>query len=128
MPNQRRHGRTPPVVFDDAAWDEDLRRASDSARRTAHDARAEFEEFGVPIVRLKACASEGADGTRLPGCIKVYLPAPAGPHGMVFEIDRIDGRLRLLYAAFGLRHPPRESRQQSVYAIAHRRLNVQGED
>jgi hypothetical protein len=42
---------------------------------------------------------------------------------MVFDIDRVEGRLRLLYAAFGLRHPGRDLRQPSVYEIAHRRLH-----
>jgi hypothetical protein len=42
---------------------------------------------------------------------------------MVFEIERISGRLRLLYAAFGLRHPGPEVRRPSVYEMAHRRLN-----
>lgn len=123
MPGQERPARTPPVVFDEAAWAEDMLRASATGRSVAHQAREEFESRGVLIDRLKACEPEGADGTQLPGCVKVYLPAPGGPHGMVFEINRIGGRLRLLFAAFGLRHPARETRQPSVYAIAHRRLN-----
>jgi len=115
--------RTPPVVFDDAAWDEDLRRASEAAVSTARAARTEFEARGVIIDRLKACSPEGDDATELLGCLKVYLPAPDGPHGMVFEIVRIDGRSRLLFAAFGQRHPPHDSRQPSVYQVAHRRLH-----
>jgi hypothetical protein len=114
---------TPPVVFDDTAWAEDLLRASGTARRVATEARVEFETNGVSIPQLKACEPEGPAGTRLPHCVKVYLPAPDGPHGMVFEIERISGRLRLLYAAFGLRHPGTEMRQPSVYEVAHRRLN-----
>jgi hypothetical protein len=39
---------------------------------------------------------------------------------MVFEIDRIGGRLGLVYVAFGLRHPRRETPQLSVYEVAHR--------
>ena len=55
--------------------------------------------------------------------MKVYVPTSDRPHGMVFEITRdSSGRLRLAYAAFGLRHPPAESRQPSVYEVAHRRL------
>jgi hypothetical protein len=54
--------------------------------------------------------------------VKVYLPGPAGPHGMVFEIVRIEGRLQPLFAAFGLRHPADLVRQPSVYRTAHRRL------
>lgn len=88
----------------------------------AAEARGEFEANGVPIPQLKACEPEGPGGTQLPHCVKVYLPAPDGPHGMVFEIERISGRLRLLYAAFGLRHPDPQMRQPSVYEVAHRRL------
>jgi hypothetical protein len=75
-----------------------------------------------------ACDEEGSDGTRLPHCLKVYPPRPDGSHGMVFEIDEIEGRLRLLYAAFGLRHPGQNVRQPSVYKIAHRRLHRQAGD
>ena len=114
---------TPPVVFDDTAWAEDLRSGLCDRRRVAAEARGEFETNGVSIEQLKACEPEGPAGTRLQRCVKVYLPAPDGPHGMVFEIERISGRLRLLYLAFGLRHPGREVRQPSVYEVAHRRLN-----
>jgi hypothetical protein len=92
MPQQRRPARTPPVVFDDTAWAEDLLRASATARRVATEARGEFEIRGVPIAQLKACEPEGPAGTRLPHCVEVYLPAPDGPHGMVFEIDSGSGR------------------------------------
>lgn len=111
------------MLFDEAAWEEDMLRASDVARRVAAAARVKFEGDGVEIDQLKACQPEGPDGTELPHCMKVYLPAPDGLHGMVFDIDRVDGRLRLLYAAFGLRHPGRDVRQPSVYEIAHRRLH-----
>ena len=114
MPHQRRPPKTPPVSFDEAAWAEDLLRSSATGRRVATGARNDFETNGVPIGQLKACEPEGPAGTRLPHCVKVYLPAPDGPHGMVFEIERIGGRLRLLYAAFGLRHPGPEMRQPSV--------------
>lgn len=114
---------TPPVIFDEAAWAEDLLRASATARGVATEARREFETNGVPIAQLKACDHEGPAGTRLPHCLNVYLPVPDGPHGMVFEIERISGRLRLLCAAFGLRHPGSEMRQPSVYEVAHRRLS-----
>jgi len=122
VPQARRPTRSPPVPFDPGAWSEDMARASAAAREVALVARKDFETAGVPIDRVKPCDPEGAGGTALDHCVKVYLPAPAGPHGMVFEIVRIRGRLRLIYAAFGLRHPPRESRQPSVYEVAHRPL------
>ena len=87
MPPQRRPAMTPPVVFDEAAWAEDLLRASATARRVATEARGEFDTNGVPIAQLKACDPEGPEGTQLPHCLKVYLPAPDGPHGMVFEMS-----------------------------------------
>jgi hypothetical protein len=102
-----------------------MRRSSAAGRAVADQARREFEEFGVPIDHLKSCDTEGAEGTRLPNCVKVYLPAPAGPHGMVFEIVRIEGQLQPLFAAFGLRHPGDVVRQPSVYRIAHQRLYEQ---
>jgi hypothetical protein len=101
-----------------------MARASSAARRVAEAARNEFESYGVPIASLKPCDAEGADGTQLTGCAKVYLPPPVGLHGMVLRFARQpDGRFTLAYAAFGLRHPPRDSRQPSVYEVAHRRLH-----
>ncbi len=102
-----------------------MRRASAAGRTVAGAGRREFEARGVPINQLKPCDAEGSDGTQLPNCVKVYLPAPDGPHGMVFEIVRIEGRLQSLFAAFGLRHPGDLVRQPSVYRIAHRRLHQQ---
>lgn len=123
MPHARRPRRTPPVVFDEDAWDEDMRRSSAAGRAAAGIARSEYETAGVPIDALQACDPEGPSGTQLRRCMKVYIPSSDRPHGMVLEITRdASGRLRLAYAAFGLRHPPPQSRQPSVYEIAHRRL------
>lgn len=129
MPHPGRPVRTPPVIFGSAAWAEDLLRASAGAQRVAQAARDEFEGSGVRVADLRACQAEGPDGTRLENCVKVYLPAPAGPHGMVFRIVRDrEGRLGLAYAAFGLRHPSPDMRQPSVYQVAHRRLHSGTED
>jgi hypothetical protein len=77
----------------------------------------------VPIAALQACDPERPGGAQLRRCLKVYVPAADRPHGMVFEITRDSrGRLRLAYAAFGLRDPPSQSRQPSVYEVARRRL------
>lgn len=105
-----------------------MRRASGAGRVVADDARREFEERGVVIGRLKPCDPDGSDGTQLPNCVKVYLPVPDGPHGMVFELVRIGGRLQPLFAAFGLRHPGDVVRKPSVYQIAHRRLHQRSGD
>jgi len=124
VPQPERPARTPPVIFGSAAWAEDLLRASAGAQQVAQTARAEFERSGVEVADLRACQAEGPDGTRLENCVKVYLPAPAGPHGMVFRIVRDrQGRLGLVYTAFGLRHPSPDMRQPSVYQVAHRRLH-----
>jgi hypothetical protein len=86
-------------------------------------ARAEYESAGVPISELRACDPEGPGGTQLSRCMKVYVPAPAGLHRMVFQIGRrSDGKLGLAYLAFGLRHPGPDVRQPSMYEVAHRRL------
>lgn len=123
-----RPATTPPVVFDDAAWVEDMRRATVAGRRIAMAARAAYESAGVPIGELRACDPEGPGGTQLERCVKVYVPAPSGPHGMVFQIGRRrDGTLGLAYLAFGLRHPARDVRQPSVYQVAHRRLHASPE-
>jgi hypothetical protein len=123
VPQPGRPARTPPVVFDARFWDEDMRRATEGGRRVATAARDEYETAGVPYSELRACASEGSGGTSLPSCMKIYVPPPAGPHGMVLRIARGgDGRLALAYLAFGLRHPGPNVRQPSVYEVAHRRL------
>ena len=73
---------------------------------------------------LRRCAEEGPDGTRLPSCVKVYLPPPAGPFGMVFRIARDETGTKLALLAFGMRHPPRHSNAPSVYWLADRRLHA----
>lgn len=76
----------------------------------------------MAIDQLKACAAEGPDGAGLPHCVKVYLPPPVGRHGMVLEISRIAGQLRLLYVAFGVRHPSRDMRQLGIRGLSQLRL------
>jgi hypothetical protein len=76
----------------------------------------------VPIDHLLACDEEGTEGTRLLHCVKVYLPHPNGKFGMVFRIERREGESLLAYAAFGVRHHPRDSHAPTVYEIADRRL------
>lgn len=121
--SDKRAGRT-TALFDDAAVAEDLQRASDAGQDVARAARSEYEQDGVPVGVLLACDEEGADGTRLAHCVKVYLPPPDGKFGMVFRIERRDGKLRLVYAAFGVRHHPRGSNAPTVYQIAHDRLQT----
>ena len=112
------------VVFDETAWSEDLRNATDVARAIATRTRRRLEREGQPIDALLACDAEASDGTSLPGCVKAYIPPPAGRWGLVYLIARNQsGRLRLDHVAFGVRHPPR-GRRASVYQIAHQRLRA----
>jgi hypothetical protein len=111
------------VAFDEAAWEDDLRGATSAAQKTAEEARTRLERDGQPVDALLACDNEAADGTNLSGCVKVYLPPPAGPWGLVYLIARDDsGRLYLDHLAFGQRHPTTR-RRVSVYQFAHRRLH-----
>jgi len=112
------------ALFDDAAFAEDLSRASDTGRQVALATRNEYEQNGVPVDHLLACDEEGTDGTQLAHCVKVYLPHPDGKFGMVFRIERREGRSLLAYAASGVRHHPRDSHAPTVYEIAHRRLHI----
>lgn len=120
--SDKRRGRA-PALFDDAAFAEDLRRASDAGEEVARAARREFETEGVPVETLLACDEEGPDGTALRHCVKLRLPPPDGKFGMVFRIELREGKSTLVFAAFGTRHHPADSNATTVYEIAHRRLN-----
>jgi hypothetical protein len=112
------------VAFDDATFAEDLDHSAPGGRATAQNERDNLTQEGLPPERLKACEAEGRDGTRLPGCVKVYVPGPDGPWGMVFELRIDDDHWPYLAClAFGLRHPTGPG-ALSVYQIADRRLNT----
>ncbi len=126
MPPQKAgHAR---LVFDEPAFSEDLQRTTDTGRSIALETRSAYERDGCRVQDLLACDSEAQDGTRLPGCAKVYLPSPAGKFGMVFEIDRQAGSLVLAYLAFGIRHHPPDAHALTVYQLAHQRLNEPAEE
>jgi hypothetical protein len=120
--SDKRPGRA-AALFDDAAFAEDLGRASDAGEEIALAARKEFEAEGVPIDNLLACDEEGPKGTALQHCLKLRLPPPDGKLGMVFRIELREGKPVLVFAAFGIRHHPRRSNAPTVYEIAHRRLH-----
>jgi hypothetical protein len=112
------------VRFDSEAFAEDLEHATPAGRSVARDERKRLERDGIRKSELQQCAAEGRDGTRLGGCVRTYLPRPAGAWGMVFTGDTMEeGVPVLVYLAFGRRHPGQVS-QPSVYRIAHRRLNL----
>lgn len=110
------------VHVDDQALAEDLSHGSDASRAAIRPVVERLRCDGVPARWLKRCEAEARDGTRLPGCVKLYIPQPAGPWGAVFAADIAAGAPRLLLLAVGERHPAAASRP-SVYAIAHRRLH-----
>ena len=125
---------TARVVFDDLAFSDDLSRTTEHGRSIAVDTRAAYERDGCPVDPPLACDEEATDGTDLPTCVKVYLPAPIGKFGMVFTIKRQEGQLVLVYLAFGVRHHPKDrsgdqmrspigQHALTVYQIAHRRLH-----
>jgi hypothetical protein len=121
MSNKQR-GRA-AALFDDAAFAEDLRRASETGEEIARAARKEFEGEGVPVGSLLACDEEGPDGTELRHCVKLRLPPPNGKFGMVFRIEQQNRRSVLVFVAFGARHHPSKARARTVYEIAHHRLH-----
>lgn len=112
------------VAFDDATFAEDLAHSATGGRAAAENERDNLTQDGLSPERLKACEAEGRDGARLPGCVKIYIPGPDGPWGMVFEL-RIDESQRpyLACLAFGSRHPTGPG-ALSVYEVADRRLNA----
>ncbi len=111
--------------FDEVAWQEDLARTSEAGRVAAAQARRDFERRGgVPIPQLRRVDEHGRDGTVLPRCAKVYLPAPAGRFGIVFKFEIDEERdMVLSFLAFGARHHPPRSRRPTVYEIAHWRMH-----
>lgn len=117
---------TPKITFDDAAFAEDLAHSTAAARTVALAARRQMLARGLADITLYACKPEAEDGTRLPRCVKTYVPGPGKPWRMVFELrSASDGRLFLDFLAFGVGHPTRPG-QPSVYQIAHRRLHGAG--
>jgi hypothetical protein len=114
-----------PARFDPEAFREDVARTTPAGRDAAEAARRRYEAGGAPRAELRPCDSEHREGTRLPQCLKVYLPAPAGRFGMVLRFVIADDGPRLDYLAFGVRHHPPDSNSPTVYEIAHRRLHGQ---
>lgn len=114
--------RPAPAVFDDALFNADVQRTSDAGAAAARAARKRFETSGIPRDELRLCEAEGIEGNQLPSCLKVYLPPPAGRFGMVLQLEIVDDRAQLQYIAFGVRHHPPDSNAETVYQIAHKRL------
>lgn len=82
-----------------------------------------LREEGAPREWLRRCEEEGRDGTRLGGCVKLYIPQPGGQWGAVLAGDEEAAKPALVLVAVGERHPA-QLWKPSVYEIAHRRLHM----
>lgn len=114
------------VLFDDEVFDEDIAHATAAGRKVARESRAQLERNGLAASETRPCLAVGPEGTRLAGCVKVYLPPPAGRWGLVLRLARAGDKVVLYHLAFGVRHPERPW-QPSVYQVAHHRLHQHGE-
>lgn len=116
-----------PARFDENVWREAIRGFSGRALQVAASARTRCEQRGAALAELIPCQDPGPDGTRLAGCVKLYLPpsdAPASqrPFAFVFQLARDHGgSLVWVFLAFGPRHPTPGVR--NVYERAHRQLH-----
>jgi len=115
-------GPTFPVHVDERELSEDLSHASEAAQAVIEPLIRQLKTSGLPVAWLRRCDSEARDGTRLPGCVKVYVPQPAGQWGAVFLGGALNGVPTLFLLAVGNRHPD-GLWKPSVYEIAHRRLH-----
>jgi hypothetical protein len=112
-----------PVHVDERELAQDLGHATEAGRTAIEAMIAALRVDGTPTAWLRRCDPEAQDGTRLPGCVKLYIPQPAGQWGAVFLGGSLDGRPTLFLLAVGERHPGMPWRP-SVYEIAHRRLQT----
>lgn len=114
-----------PVGFDDDALAEDLDHLPAAAEEALRQFRKTIQrQGGLPRSQLMACQAEGRDGTRLPGCVKTYIPWPEGRFGAVFvAAEHPDRPLALRVVAFGVRHHPAGTTSRTVYEVADRRVN-----
>jgi hypothetical protein len=119
----------PSIRFDREEWLEEVERLDrrSTGRVQAERARREIEaDTAVPAWRR--CEPDAPDGTRLIGCVKLYVPlerhgASAAPFGFDFQLAQdSDGSLVWNFIAFGERHPSNPS-TRNVYERAHKRLH-----
>jgi hypothetical protein len=81
-----------PIEFGTIEWKEEVERyhPRSPARTHAQCARKAIET-GQAKLDWKRCKPNGPDGTKLPGCRKLYVPldkqgASAAPYGFVFQL------------------------------------------
>jgi len=107
----------------DEVLTEDLAHCTPAACASIEPIVAMLREEGAPREWLRRCEGEGRDGTRLGGCVKLYIPQPAGQWGAVLAGDEEAAKPALVLVAVGERHPA-QPWKPSVYEIAHRRLHM----
>jgi hypothetical protein len=118
-----------PLSFRSDEWSEEVGRLDrrSAARIQAERARRDIEGKESPL-NLQKCEADGEGGTRLPGCVKLYVPlgrqgASETPFGFVFQLaQHSDGGLVWNFLAFGERHPDNPA-TRTVYERAHKRLH-----
>lgn len=115
-------GPTFEVRIVEEALAEDLAHATEAAQAAITAAVDELRESGARSEWLLRCEEQARDGTRLGGCVKLYIPRPAGQWGVVLAADEEASKPALVLLAVGERHPARPWRP-SVYEVAHRRLH-----
>jgi hypothetical protein len=91
----------------DEVLTEDLARSTPAARAAIEAMVATLRDEGAPHEWLLRCEDEGRDGTRLKGCVKLYIPQPAGQWGAVLAGDKEASEPALVLVAVGERHPAR---------------------
>lgn len=101
---------------------EDLARCTPAARAAIEPMIDTLRNEGAPREWFLGCEEEGQDGTRLKGCVKLYIPQPGGQWGAVLSGDEEAKKPALVLIAVGERHPVRPWKP-SVYEIAHRRIS-----
>jgi hypothetical protein len=75
---------------------------SPSGQPAFRRAREQCERDGVAVDRLRACQDEHPSGTRLPSCVKLYVPDSDGQWRMIFQIGADETGLLLSYLAGGV--------------------------
>lgn len=94
-----------PIGFDDDALAEDLGHLPAAAEEAFRQFRKTTQrQGGIPRSHLMACQAEGRDGTRLAGCVKTYIPWPAGRFEAVLVAVTHPAR-PLALRAVAIRHP-----------------------